>query len=168
MERLLARFGQPRADVRIEAIKEPPPGILPGGGILVSVALRPQEPFLLRRAWLELVLKTTRFSRTTLDGYREHTSEQVWQTVELCGKLAAQPRLPLIWSAELHLPDDPSFESRPTRISWMAKARFQAEGHREFSASKGIRDITPGHSGPPIVDGTGFLPLYEFRAGPES
>ena len=158
MERLLARFGQPRTDLRIEATRTPPPGCVPGGGVLVSVTLDPRESFSIRRAWLELVLRTTRFSRTILDGYREHTSEDVWQTVELSRHSRAQPDVPLTWSVLLDVPEVPAFESRPARVRWMAKARFQAEGYREFSASKGLRDVTLPDNQPPVVDGRGFLP----------
>lgn len=158
MERLFARFGQPRTDLRIEARNEPPPGSDPGSGISVYVTLDPRESFSIRRAWLELVLTVTHFSRTVLDGYREHTAEHVRQTVELCRKSRAQPDVPLTWSVLLDVPEVPSFESRPARVRWTAKARFQAEGYREFSASKGLRDATLPHSEPPVVDGSGFLP----------
>ncbi len=160
----MARFGHPKAEVRIEARKEPPLGKSASGGVNLTITMWPLESFLLRRAWLELALRTTRFSRTTLDGYREHTLEEVWQTFELCENATAQPGVPFTYPVELRLPENPSFEPRPARMLWMAKARFQAEGHREFSASKGLGDVKQPHGGPPVVDGTGFLPLYEFRA----
>ena len=48
------------------------------GGVLVFVTLWPEEPFVIKRGWVELELSTTHFSRTALDGYREHTSTEVW------------------------------------------------------------------------------------------
>ena len=115
-----------------------------------------------------MVQNTTHFSRTALDGYHEYASEEVWQTVQLCENATAQPSIPLTWSVELHIPEDPPFETRPARMSWLAKVRFQAEGYREFSSSKGIRGIRQPQNGPPVVDGAGFLPLYEFRTGADS
>ena len=134
------------------------PGYSPGGAILVSVTLEPRESFSIRHTSLELLLKVTHFSRTTLDGYREHTSEDVWQTIELCRHTKSQPGVPLTWSVELYIPEDPSFESRPARVHWMARARFRPEGYREFSAPKGLHDATPPDRKPPVVDGRGFLP----------
>ena len=167
MAQLLSRFGRPNADVRITtSVDETPPAQSPGG-VLVTATLLPGEPFLLGRGWLELILKTTRFSRTVLDGYREHSFEEVRRIFELCENVRVQPGVQLDYSVKLRPPEVPAVERGPARACWTVKARFRAKGFREFSASREIGDIrpTPG-GGPPTVDGTGFLPLYEFRAGP--
>ncbi len=163
MKRLLNRLGRrPKAALRIETSNEPPPGV--GGGLIVTVTLCPQEPFVALRGWLELQLATTRFSRTTLDGYREHTTEERWQTIELCENVPVSPGQSYVYSTTLHIPESPPPHSRPVRMRWQAKAGIEPQGRREFSATAGIRDVTLPQGGAPAVDGRGFLPLYEFGA----
>ena len=116
------------------------------------------------RGWLELQLATTRFSRTTLDGYREHTTEERWQTIELCENVPVRPGQSYVYSTTLHIPESPPPHSRPVKMRWQAKAGIEPQGRREFSATAGIRDVTLPQGGAPAVDGRGFLPLYEFRA----
>lgn len=168
MKRLLNRRGgrSPRATLRIEANREPPPGDGAGGGVMVTVTLCPQEPFLALRGWLELQLATTRFSRTTLDGYREHTTEERWQTVELCENVQASPGQSYVYSAALRIPESAPAHSRPVRMSWQVKASIEPQGRRGFSATAGLSSLAPPQGGAPVVDGRGFLPLYEFGAKP--
>ena len=170
MKRLLSRHGgrSPRATLRIDTEDEPPSVKNAGGGVLVTVTLLPEESFVLIRGWLELQLATTHFSRTVLDGYREHTSEEVWQTVEFFENVQARPGDALVYSTILRIPQAPPAHSRPARMRWQAKASFEHEGGRAFSATTGLRNLAPHESGTPVVDGTGFLPLYEFRSDPDS
>ena len=129
----------------------------------MQVKLLPLEPFQIRSGRLELALLTTHFSRTALDGYHEHTSEKVFQTALLCQSKAAYPGKVLLYSAKLPLPDELPTDSRPTRRQWRAKARFEADGYRELHAARFLLDASPQQGGAPVVDGRGFLPLYEFR-----
>ncbi len=169
MKRILGRFGgpSPRATLRIETQDEPPSAENAGGGVLVTVVLVPEEPFLLRRGRLYLELATTHFSRTVLDGYREHKIEEVWQTVELFREIEVSPGNSLVHSTLLRIPETPTLHSRPARMRWQVKARFEPEVRREFSATTSLHDVALPEDGMPVVDGTGFLPLYEFRSGPD-
>ena len=169
MKRILGRFGgpSPRATLRIETQDEPPSAENADGGVLVTLTLTPEETFVVKRSFLELVLSTTHFSRTVLDGYREHKTEEVWQTVELFREIEVSPGDSLVHSMLLRIPEAPALHTRPARVRWQVKARFEPEGRREFSATTSLRDATLPQSGAPVVDGTGFLPLYEFRSGPD-
>ena len=167
MAQLRSSLGCPRADLLIEkSDKSPPDEYI--GGVALTITLWPREPFTVRRGRLELVLSTTQFSRTTLDGFREHTSERVWGTVELFDNAPAQPGVALVKLTELLLPEAPTPDSRPVRMQWRARVRFDIAGFREFSAALSLRDVTPHEGGAPTVDGAGFLPLYEFRTSPDS
>jgi hypothetical protein len=106
---------------------------------------------------------TTRFSRTVLDGYHEHTSRELRQTVAIWANVEAKPGHNLTRFLALHLPEATVFESRPVKMEWQIKARVDALGGRELSAVLALRDMSPGTWGPPVVDGAGFLPLYEFK-----
>lgn len=169
MKRLLSRHlrRSPRARLQIEPNKGTPPGYTPGG-VIVTVTVCPDEPFVLGRGLLELLLSTTHFSRTTLDGYREHTAEEVWCMVELFENIQAGPGDVLVRTTKLQLPQAPASQSRPSRLRWQARVIIEPEGRARFWATTDLDDATPAKSGPPVVDGTGFLPLYEFRAGPGS
>ena len=159
MPSLPRRFRRPQAELRIELSEPTPPDELSGGVVRLRITLLPQEPFRIRCGRLELALLTTRFTRTTLDGYYEYTSERVYQTGVLCETVAAHPRKSLLHSAELRLPDAPPPDSRPARRQWQARARFEVEGYRELWAARTLRDVSPRQGGAPVVDGSGFLPL---------
>ena len=171
MPRLPRRLRRPRAELRLEFSKDTPPE-QESGGVCLEVGLLPLEPFQIRCGRLELALLTTHFSRTALDGYHEHTAEKVFQTAVLCENTAAYPGKALLYSADLLLPYPPPtrIDSRPTRRQWRARARFKADGYRELQATRFLLDASPQQGGTPVVDGTGFLPLYEFRsdANPDS
>ena len=156
----------PRATLRIEAKDEPPSAENAGGGVLVALTLTPEETFVVKRSLLELVLSTTHFSRTVLDGYREHTTEEAWQTIELCRNVQARQGETLAYSATLRIPELPVSCSLPVKRRWRVQARIEPQGRRGFSAASDLRDMSPVRGGAPVVDGTGFLPLYEFRSGP--
>ena len=114
----------------------------------------------MRSGRLELALLTTHFAQTVLDGYHEHTSEKLYQTIPLCENTATNPGDTLLYCAELRLPDEPPPPyPRPTRRQWQARARFAVDGFRDLWAVQLLRDASPRQSGPPIVDGRGFLPL---------
>jgi hypothetical protein len=157
------RLRRPKAELRIESSTTTPPGKRPGGVMRLTVSLWPQEPFFVKSGRLELALLTTRFSRTALDGYHEHMSEEIWQTIPLCKNASVQPGVSLVHSTQVRLPDSPAAESRPVRMQWQVKARFEVAGHRELRASLVLRDASPCQGGGPVVDGSGYLPLYEFR-----
>ena len=152
--------------MRIELNESTPPGCSSGGVVRLQVKLLPLEPFQIRSGRLELALLTTRFSRTALDGYLEHTSEKVFRTAFLCESTATYPGKALMYSADLLLPNKPPIppDFRPTRQQWQARARFEADGYRELERSRFLLDASPRQGGSPVVDGSGFLPLYEFRA----
>ena len=152
---------RPKAELRVAVSKDTPPEHESGGVVRLLVKLLPLEPFQIRNGHLELALLTTRFSRTTLDGYHEHTSERVFQTAVLCENTAAYPGKALLYSADLLLPHNPPMlpDSRPTRRQWQAKARFEADGYRELQATCVLLDVSPAEGiAPPVVDGRGFLP----------
>lgn len=75
-----------------------------------------------------------------MDGYHEHTSARLYR-------------------AELHLPAAPPPDSRPARREWQAEARFEVDGFRELRTARILRDVSPPHGGPPVVDGRDFLPI---------
>ena len=161
MPQLPRRLRRPRAELRIESSKNTPPDSCSGGVVRLLVKLLPLEPFQIRSGRLELALLTTRFSRTTLDGYFEHTSEKVYRSTVLCENTAAYPGKALLYSADLLLPHNPPMlpDSRPTRRQWQAKARFEADGYRELQATCVLLDVSPAEGiAPPVVDGRGFLP----------
>ena len=166
MPRLPRRLRRPQAELRIELSEETPPEFSPGGVVRLKVNLLPLEPFQIPCGRLELALLTTHFSRTALDGYHEHTAEKVFQTTVLCENTAAYPGKALLYSAGILLPyaAPASTDSRPTRRQWQARARFEADGYRELQATRALLDASPRQGGTPVVDGTGFLPLYEFRS----
>ena len=130
-----------------------------GQGVRLRVSLLPLEPLQIRHGRLELALLTTCFEPTALDGYREHASARIYRTIPLCENAAADPGVALLYCAELHLPDAPPPDARPVRREWQARARFEFDGFRELRATRILRDVSPRHGGPPVVDGRGFLPI---------
>ncbi len=166
MSPIFRRFRRPRAELQLELDESPPPEQYSGGGVRLQVKLLPLEPFHIRCGRSELTLLTTWFSRTALDGYREHTAEEVFQTAVLCENAAAYPGKVLPYSVGLFLPYDPPSpsDSRPARRQWQARVGFEAEGYRELRTARVLLDASPRQGGQPVVDGRGFLPLYEFRA----
>ena len=163
MSRILDRFRPARAWAKIQHGTRTPPEELTGGVVHLVVSVDAQQTLRINRGVLELLLLTTGFSRTALDGYFEHTSRNLRQTIPICEHVVVGPGEPVVFDVELSLPSMAAPDSRPVRLQWQAKARFAAERHREFGASLILRE-TPHHgNGAPVVDGTGFLPLYEFR-----
>jgi hypothetical protein len=163
MPGIFDRFRHTSAELRIDSENILPPDEHSGGVVRLTALLVPEQPLTIRCGRLELVLLTTRFSRTALDGYHEHTSACVRQTVILCKDAAVQPCAPKGYSAEVQLPKATAPDSRPVRMQWQAKATFEVEGHRDVTATLTFREMNPPQNGPPVIDGTGFLPLYEFR-----
>ena len=165
MPGLPRRFRRPRAELRMDPNEPTPPEAKSGGVLRLQVELLPMEPFRVSCGRLELALLTTRFSRTVLDGYLEYTSEEVFQTAVLCGSAVASPGKALLYSAGLPLPYPPPAptDSRPMRRQWQARARFEIEGYRELRETRFLPDESLRQGGAPVVDGRGFLPLYEFR-----
>lgn len=164
MPLLPRRLRRPRAELRIELNKETPPDLSPGGVAHLQVRLLPLEPFRVRRGRLDLVLLTTRFARTALDGYHEYTTAKLYRISPLCEELEAAPASPRLYFAALPLPCISRREQRPVRRVWQAKARFEIEGFRELQAALVLLDVSPSQDRPPVVDGSGFLPLYEIGA----
>ena len=160
---LLPRLRRAKAELTIKAEYEAPPDERSGGVVRISVLLQPWESFTIHRGWLDLTVITTHFSRTVLDGYLEHSTEKLFRTVELCGQSEVRPGGELEWSADLPLSFHSPREGRPTRLLWKVQARFDVEGHREIRAANFLSPLGPASDQGPIVDGTGFLPLYEFR-----
>ena len=162
MLRLPRRFRRPRAELRVGLSEPTPPDEYSCGVARLQATLLPLEPFRVRCGRLELALLTTLFSRTALDGYHEHSSERVYQTVLLCKDYQARKDESLLFHADLRLPDAPHHESRPARRQWQARARIEIYGYRELWATRVLCDVSPPKGGAPTVDGSGFLPLYEF------
>ena len=165
MPQLPRRLRRPQAEMRIAVSKNTPPDHESGVARL-QVSLLPLESFRIQCGRLELTLLTTLFSRTALDGYLEHTSEKVFRTAVLCRNTVAYPGETLLYSADLLLPHKPRIppDSRPTRRQWQARARVEADGYRELQATCILLDAGVEQNGSPVVDGSGFLPLYEFRS----
>ena len=134
----------------------------------LKVTLIPRELLRVRKVSLELALLTTYFSRTALDGYHEYTSKRVWRIIDLCDELRAQPGVALVYSPALNLPIYLPTDSRPAKVQWQAMVRFEIVGYRVLQAAVVLGDASPSHWEGPVVDGRGFLPLYEFRAGSDS
>ena len=170
MPQLPRRLRRPQAEMRIAVSKSTPPDHESGGVARLQVSLLPLESFRIQCGRLELALLTTLFSRTALDGYLEHTSEKLFRTAVLCENTVAYPGKALLYSADLLLPHKPRIppDSRPTRRQWQARARFEADGYRELQATRVLLDADVEHDGTPVVDGSGFLPLYEFRSDANS
>ena len=168
MPHLPRRFRRPRAELRVGLSEPTPPDEHSGSVVRLVVTLVPEESFRIRDVRLEMVLSATWFSRTALDGFFEHTSEQVWQSVILWEDASAESGITQAYSMEFSVPSAPQNDSRPVRMQWHAKARLDAAGYRELSSSLLIRDVTPQKGRAPVVDGSGFLPLYEFRTNADS
>ena len=118
---------------------------------------------MINRGWLELWIITTRFSRTVLDGYLEHSMEKLYRTVELCCQRESRPGKELVFYASVPMPQEVPPEAGPVRLRWKVQARFDMKGHREVRAATFLSPLGPASGQGPVVDGTGFLPLYEFR-----
>ena len=159
MPQLPRRLRRPRAQLQLELQNETPPELASGGVAHVGVILLPGESFTINRGWLELSLITTRFARTVLDGYHEHSTEKLFRTVELCGHSEARSGGKLEWSANVPLPSESPPEARPTRLRWKVRARFDVKGCREIRAARLLRSAGTTGLSEPVVDGTGFLPL---------
>ena len=159
MPLLPRRLRRAKAELTIKAECEAPPDEKSGGVVHVSVFLLPGESFTINRGWLELSMITTRFSRTVLDGYLEHSMEKLFRKVELCGRSEARPGGELEWSAVVHFSFDSPREGRPTRSQWKVQARLDVMGCREIRAATFLSTPGPASGQGPIVDGTGFLPL---------
>ena len=156
------RFRRPNAELRIDSNKITPLDECSGGVILLQVSLLPKESFVVRSGWLKLSLLTTHFSRTVLDGYHEHTSDKTCEVVSLCQRATVNPRKALTFSAQLFLGAKLSMDSRPARLQWQAKACFEIDRYRNLYAVRFLHCVSPRQDGAPVVDGNGFLPLYEF------
>ena len=165
MTLLPRRLLRAKAALTIKAECEAPPDLLSGGAALVSVLLLPGESFTINRGWLELSLITTRFSRTVLDGYLEHSTEKLFRTTELCGQTDTRPGKELVFYATVPVPPDVLPEAGPVRLQWKIKARFDVKDRREIRAARLLLAVKPPDNAEPVVDGTGFLPLYELRTG---
>ena len=163
MHLLPRRLRHAKANLTIAADERTPPDQSSGGVVCFRVALLPGESFTVQRGWLELFLVTTRFSRTVLDGYQEHNTEKLCLKVELCDHSEVHAGVQLVFSAEVPLVFEVAGDRRPTRVQWKARARFEARGYREISAATTLFHLSPAANPAPVVDGTGFLPLYEFR-----
>lgn len=163
MPPILDRFRAARAQVRIEPNVETPPGKLSGSVVRLTVTLTARQSIKVSSGILDLALLTTRFARTALDGYFEHTTRDVRQTCVLWNSVAVRPGIPLARTVEVHLPGVAADDTRPVRLQWQARARFAVAGYRELLADRTICDASPAEAGAPVVDGAGFLPLYEFR-----
>ena len=135
---------------------------------MLQVSLLPKESFVVRSGRLELSLLTTHFSRTVLDGYHEHTSEKTCEVVSLCQRATVNPRKALKFSAQLVLGAALSTDSRPARLQWQAKVYFEIDRYRDLYAAHLLHCVSPRQGGTPVVDGSGFLPLYEFREDSQS
>ena len=159
MPLLFRRLRPAKAELTIEAEYKAPPDLSSGGVVRVSVLLLPGESFTINRGWLELSLITTRFSRTVLDGYHEHSTEKLSRIVELCGNTEARPSAELEWTADVPLSLDRPSEGRPIRSQWKFLARFDVGGCREIRTARLLHDASSAYNSGPVVDGTGFLPL---------
>ncbi len=159
MPLLPRRLRRAKAELTIKAECEAPPDEKSGGVVHVSVFLLPVESFTINRGWLELSLITTRFSRTVLDGYLEHSTEKLFRVVELCGRSEARPGGELEWSAVVHLSFGSPREGRLTRLQWKVQARLDVKDYREIRATTYLSPLGTASRQGPVVDGTGFLPL---------
>lgn len=157
------RLRRAKAELTIEAECITSPDLSSGGVMRVSVLLLPGESFMINRGWLELSLITTRFSRTVLDGYLEHSTEKFLRTVELCDQTGSRPGEELVFYATVPMPQEVLPEAGPVRLQWKVQARFDVKGRREIRAATSFSPLGRGGDQGPVVDGTGFLPLYEFR-----
>ena len=165
MTLLPRRLRRAKAELTIEVECEAPPDESSGVVVLVSVLLLPGESFTTNRGWLELSMITTRFSRTVLDGYLEHSTEKLFRTIELCGQTESHPGKELEFYATVPMPQKALPEAGPVRLQWKVQARFDVKGRREIRAATYLSLPGPADDQGPVVDGTGFLPLYEFRTG---
>ena len=162
------RLRRPGAELRIESQKITPPDETSGGVVCLRVSLLPLEPFDVSSARLELSSLTTRYSRTTLDGYLEHTSRELHHAADLSGFPVAEPGVVMVRLVELVLPRHSISESRPAKLQWLAEVRFAIARRRDLHASLLLPVSGTPSEGAPVVDGRGFLPLYEFRTTPRS
>ena len=163
MPLLPRRLRRAKAELTIKAECKTPPDEKSGGVALVRVLLLPGESFTINRGWLELSMITTRFSRTVLDGYLEHSTEKLFRAIEICGHKESRPGKELVFYAKVPIPQGVMPEAEPVRLQWKVQARFDVKGRREIRAATSLSPLGPVGDQVPVVDGTGFLPLYEFR-----
>ena len=153
------RLRRAKAELTIEAEYKAPPDLSSGGVVRVSVLLLPGESFTINRGWLELSLITTRFSRTVLDGYHEHSAERLSRTVELCGQAEGRSGGELVFVTKVSLPQATPLEAGPVRLWWKVQARFDVKSRREIRSARLLHGASSADNSEPVVDGTGFLPL---------
>ncbi len=158
MPYLPRRLRRSRAEVRIELEKLSPPESSSGGELQLRIELLPCESFFVETVRIDLALLTTRFSRTVLDGYQEHTQERVLQSAVFSKKVTAHPGDILLQTEELRLPGEPEGDARPSRRELQATVRFKVCVYRELRATRILRDLIPSQDNTPVVDGRGFLP----------
>ena len=103
-------------------------------------------------------LLTTRFSPTVLDGYHEHTLEELIHSSAIHHSASVGPGSVLRHTEQLRLPHATGHETRPVRRELQATVRFRVHGHRELRATRIFRNVLPQQNGSPVVDGRGFLP----------
>lgn len=159
MPLLPRRLRRAKAELTIEAVCITPPDEWSGGVMRVRVLLLPGESFTINRGWLELSMITTRFSRTVLDGYLEHSTEKLFHASELCGQTESHPVEELAFYARVPMPQVVTPEAGPARLRWKVQARFDVKGRREIRAAASLSPLGPVGGQGPVVDGTGFLPL---------
>ena len=142
MPLLPRRLRRAKAELTIDAECEAPPDHSSGGVVLIRVLLLPGESFTVNRGWLELSLITTRFSRTVLDGYLEHSKEKLFRTIEICGRTDSRPGKELVFYTTVPLPRKILSEAGPARLQWKVQARFDVKGRREIRTAN--IPLTPG------------------------
>ena len=153
------RLRRARAELKIELECKAPPDFSSGGVVFVRVLLVPGESFTIKKGWLDLSLITTRFSRTVLDGYLEHSTGKLFHKVELCGQTEGFPSKEIVLCAAVPMPQGVPPEAGPVRLRWKLQARFDVKGHRAIRAATSLSPSGPAGDQGPVVDGRGFLPL---------
>ena len=147
----------PRASLALEVIEGQP---CPGGALRVRVTLVPQERLKISGATLELVYAETRFVRTVLDGYQEHTTDRVHVSEKFLHQWDAEAGVTICREVRFRLPEEAPrrTENRPTRGEWQVRAKVDLKWRPNMRCSRMLADLTPGPGGAPDVEGKAILP----------
>lgn len=147
----------PRASLTLDV---PEGQLRPGSAFRVRVTLFPQERLNIRAATLDLVYAETRFARTVLDGYQEHTTYQVHVSEEFLRQWEAEAGVPVCREVEFRLPEEAQrrTEDRPTLGAWQVRAKIDLRWRPNIRCWRMLTVQTPGLSEGPDMEGKEILP----------
>lgn len=126
----------------------------------MRVTLFPQEQLNIRAATLDLVYAETRFTRTALDGYQEHTTYRVHVSEDFLRQWEAEAGFPICREVEFRLPEEAQLrrEDRPTLGEWQVRAKVDLKWRPNIRSSRRLTVLTSSPGGAPDMEGKAILP----------